>query len=198
MPALEQVGKGRLKKTAGARSDTPSCHVGRGRSSYDSNEGELPVCAAQREPMPLSPTTIGTAMDISPYIFFSGGKCREAFTFYQQVFGGELMMITGADMPSSDAPPPEMAELIMHAALRAEGQVLMGSDDPTGDDGPKKGMTVSFSDESVERVEKAFSALSEGGEITMPLAATSWALSFGMCVDRFGTPWMLSAESPDR
>ncbi|MGB6057223.1 MAG: VOC family protein [Microthrixaceae bacterium] len=137
-------------------------------------------------------------MNINPYVFFSGGKCREAFTFYQEVFGGELMMFTGADMPPSDGTPPEMAELIMHASLTTEGQVLMGSDDPTGDGGAKKGMTISVAHENVDWIEKVFGSLSEGGEVTMPLAATSWALSFGMCVDRFGTPWMLSAESTER
>lgn len=133
------------------------------------------------------------AMDISPYIFFSGGKCREAFTFYKEVLGGELMLVTGAEMPSDDEAPPEMADMIMHASLATEGQVLFGSDDPTGDGGPKLGQMVSLSHDP-DFIKLAFESLSEGGSVTMPLAPTSWALLFGMCVDRWGTPWMFNAE----
>jgi PhnB protein len=30
----------------------------------------------------------------------------------------------------------------------------------------------------------------------MPITATFWSPMFGMCVDRFGTPWMVNAEAP--
>jgi PhnB protein len=30
----------------------------------------------------------------------------------------------------------------------------------------------------------------------MPIGQTFWALRFGMCVDRFGTPWMINCEAP--
>lgn len=137
-------------------------------------------------------------MNISPYIFFSSGKCREAFSFYQQVLGGELRLFTGADMPDSDNVPVEMSDLVMHASLATHGQTLMGSDDPTGNDGPKSGLTVSLSHEDPDFIKTTFASFSDGGTVTMPLAATSWALQFGMCVDRFGTPWMLSAEAPEQ
>ena len=31
-----------------------------------------------------------------------------------------------------------------------------------------------------------------GGKVTMPLADTFWSEVYGMLVDRFGTPWMVS------
>jgi PhnB protein len=37
-----------------------------------------------------------------------------------------------------------------------------------------------------------FDALAEGGRVTMPLAKTFWAETFGMVVDRFGTPWIVN------
>ena len=37
-----------------------------------------------------------------------------------------------------------------------------------------------------------FDALAAGGRVTMPLQKTFWAEAFGMLVDRFGTPWMVS------
>ena len=39
-----------------------------------------------------------------------------------------------------------------------------------------------------------FKALSEGGQIRMPIQETFWARRFGMFVDRFGTPWMVNCE----
>lgn len=50
-------------------------------------------------------------MAFHPYLFFSG-TCRDAFTRYQEIFGGELVLITGADMspeeqmPGAEAPQP--------------------------------------------------------------------------------------------
>jgi PhnB protein len=42
-----------------------------------------------------------------------------------------------------------------------------------------------------------FEALAEGGEVTMPIGETFWSPQFGMCVDRFGTPWMVDTEPAD-
>jgi PhnB protein len=135
-------------------------------------------------------------MAFHPYLFF-GGSCREAFTAYQQIFGGELTLITAADMPPEEAPPDTSPDLIMHAALMIGDALLMGSDDPTTDGlGPVKGMQVNctFGDAGV--TSKAFDALADGGTITLPIGPTSWSPLFGMCVDRFGTPWMVSVNDP--
>ena len=37
-------------------------------------------------------------MAFRPYLFF-GGNCREAFTRYQEIFGGELTLLTMKDVP---------------------------------------------------------------------------------------------------
>lgn len=132
-------------------------------------------------------------MAFHPYLFFSG-TCRQAFTRYQEIFGGELVLLPMSDMPSQDAVPADQADLIMHAALTFADHLLMGSDDPTGDGGPVKGVAVSCSVPDAAEVQRVFDALADGGEITMPPAATFWSPMFGMCVDRFGTPWMVSAE----
>ena len=42
--------------------------------------------------------------------------------------------------------------------------------------------------------ERIFNALSEGGEVKMPFSKTFWAAGFGMCIDRFGIPWMVNSE----
>ena len=37
--------------------------------------------------------------------------------------------------------------------------------------------------------------LAEGGEVEMALEETFWSPAFGVCVDRFGTPWMVGADA---
>ena len=141
-------------------------------------------------------------MAFYPYLYF-GGNCREAFTRYQQIFGGELVLLPMSDAPPSETPAPadetdraEQGDLIMHAALMIDGQLLMASDDP-GDFGPVQGMYVNFTTLDVAEAERVFAALAEGGEVTLALEETFWSPRFGMCVDRFGTPWMVSADAPE-
>ena len=43
-------------------------------------------------------------MAFRPYLFF-GGNCREAFTRYQEIFGGEMTFMTMKDVPGRHAPP---------------------------------------------------------------------------------------------
>jgi PhnB protein len=136
-------------------------------------------------------------MAFDPYLFF-GGNCREAFTRYQEVFGGELQLLTMADTPDSENVPAEQADLIIHAALTLDGRLLMGSDDPTTDDfGPVQGMMVSYSASDADDARRVFDALAEGGSVNQALTETFFSPAFGMCVDRFGTPWMVSAYAED-
>jgi PhnB protein len=136
-------------------------------------------------------------MAFHPYLFFSG-TCRDAFTRYQEIFGGELFMMKMSDAPSDEPVPADQADLIIHAALTVNGDLLMASDDPTGKVGPIEGISVSYSSADVTEVRRVFEALADGGEITQPLLETFFSPAFGMCVDRFGTPWMVSADAVEQ
>jgi len=131
-------------------------------------------------------------MAFRPYLAFAG-NCRAAFTRYQEIFGGELVMLTMADAPpDAGSPPGGSPDVIMHAALMAGGDLLMGADDPSGGfEGNVNGMCVNCSLPDVAEAERVFGALSDGGTVQMPIGATFFSPSFGMCVDRFGTPWMV-------
>jgi PhnB protein len=134
-------------------------------------------------------------MAFHAYLFF-GGNCREAFTRYADIFGGELQVMTMRDAP--DVPPVDEAQLdmVIHAAIMLPGGgLLMGSDDPTTDSfGPVQGMMVSYSASDEADARRVFEALCEGGTVSQELIQTFFSPAFGMCVDRFGTPWMVSAE----
>ncbi len=137
-------------------------------------------------------------MVFRPYLAFNG-NCREAFTRYQEIFGGELVLLTMADTPAdAGAPPPGAnADAIMHAALMAGDALLMGADDMSGSfDGTVDGICVNCAVPDVTESKRVFDALSEGGEIQAPIEETFFAPAFGMCTDRFGTPWMVMVEPP--
>jgi PhnB protein len=135
-------------------------------------------------------------MAFHPYLNFNG-NCREAFTFYQQLFGGDLQIMAMSEMPSDEPVPPEVADLVMHAALTTpDGGLLMASDAQPEYSGPMQFMYVNWATADVDEAERVWAALSEGGTVEMPLSSTFWSPSFGVCVDRFGTPWMVNAEPP--
>lgn len=133
-------------------------------------------------------------MAFHPYLFLSG-TCRDAFTRYQEIFGGELDVMTNGDAPPDQRMPGAGADVVMHAALSFDGNLLMGSDDPSGDGGPMRGFSVNFTAADSGEAQRVFDALAEGGQVTMPMEKTFWAEAFGMCIDRFRVPWMVSTQS---
>ncbi len=137
-------------------------------------------------------------MPFHPYLAFAG-DCRQAFTRYREIFGGELVLLPMADAPPGTGPAPTEAnaDLIMHGALMTGDALLMGADDPTGGfDGHVRGMCVSYSAPEPAEAARIFDALGEGGQIQMPLGETFFSPAFGMCIDRFGTPWMIMVDPP--
>jgi PhnB protein len=132
-----------------------------------------------------------------PYLAFAG-NCRQAFTRYQQIFGGELVLLTVADAPpGAGAPPGTNSDGVMHAALSGDGAELLGADDLSGSfGGTVNGMCVCVSVAGTAEAARVFAELSEGGQVQMPLGETFFSPAFGMCIDRFGTPWMVVTDQP--
>lgn len=82
----------------------------------------------------------------------------------------------------------------MHAQLSfANGDVLMASDWIGGTPYQgMKGFSVTLAYVTAEEAERAFDALAKDGMVLLPLQPSFFAKSFGMLVDRFGTPWSIS------
>ncbi|HEV3399710.1 MAG TPA: VOC family protein [Actinomycetes bacterium] len=130
------------------------------------------------------------ASRLNPYITFDG-NAREAMTFYESVFGGTLTVSTFGESGSDD---PAIADKVMHAMLETpKGFTLMASDLPPGmDHNPGSNIAVSLSGEDADDLRGYWERLSEGGSVQMPLEKQMWGDEFGMCVDRFGVPWMVN------
>jgi len=134
-------------------------------------------------------------MSFHAYLFFSG-TCREAFTRYHEIFGGELFVMTNADAPDGGM-PDAAPDMVIHAAITlGDGGVLMASDDPTGDGGGTKGVSVSYTADDVGEAKRVFDALCDGGEVTSALEETFFSPMFGTCVDRWGVAWMVDTRAP--
>jgi len=127
-----------------------------------------------------------------PYITFKG-NAKEAFDMYATALSGQIAFAqTFAD--SGQEHKPEMKDKIMHAMLVAGELTIMASDAEEKDvkDGNQVSLSMDFS--NVEEMEKVFSALSNGANITMPLQDTFWGARFGMLTDKFGVSWMFNHD----
>jgi PhnB protein len=133
---------------------------------------------------------------LNPYLNFRD-TTRQAMEFYHSVFGGEITMSTFAELHASD--DPAEADKIMHSQLQTEaGLTLMAADTPNSMEfNPGNDHAVSLSGEDEAELRGYWDKLSDGGTLVMPLEKAPWGDHFGMCVDKFGTSWMVNiAGSP--
>ncbi|MFJ4207628.1 VOC family protein [Paenarthrobacter sp. NPDC089675] len=130
---------------------------------------------------------------LNPYISFRD-NARDAITFYESVFGGDLTISTFGDYQASQ--DPEEADKVMHGMLVSpNGLTLMASDTPNGMEyNPGNNISISLSGESSDEAELRgyWDKLAEGGTVTMPLESAPWGDVFGMCVDKFGIAWLVN------
>jgi PhnB protein len=140
---------------------------------------------------------------LTPYLSF-GGNTSEAFAFYQQALGATIQaMLSYADMPVPATPSEGCGDAgvpagdgIMHACLVLPGgAMLFAGDTPPGmaHEGVM-GVMLALQYDTIDQAHSAFQALAQGGQVTMPLAPTFWAKTFGMLTDRFGVSWAVNGE----
>lgn len=137
-------------------------------------------------------------MELNPYLSFNG-QCEAAFKFYAQCLGGtiEAMRLHEA-APAASPVPAEWRKKILHARLTVGGEVLMGSDVPPELYQPARGFSVSLRVSESAEAERIFHSLAENGQVQMPIQPIFWAPRFGMLVDQFGIPWMVSCERAEK
>jgi PhnB protein len=133
-------------------------------------------------------------MQLNPYLTFNG-NCEQAFKFYAEILGGKIeMMMNHAESPMADQVPADWRKKIIHARMTIGDKVLMGSDAPPDRYEKAQGFSISLTMDKPSDAERMFKALSSGGIVQMPLQKTFWSAAFGVLVDRFGIPWMVSCE----
>lgn len=142
-------------------------------------------------------------MVVNPYLNFNG-KTEEVFNFYKSVFGGEFAFLQRfSHLPAgetaedgcvdSDIPEAEKNG-IMHIALPIGKTMLMGTDVPSNMPQVKAGTNISLciSTDSKADSDRIFAALSDGGNVQMPLQDMFWGDYYGMLIDKYEIQWMIS------
>lgn len=130
------------------------------------------------------------------------GTAKQAFQFYETVFGTKIAMSqTFGETSFVPNVPAAVKDKIMHVQLPLTDSVqLMGSDVVEGLSPPVtfgNNFSVSVVANDKAEADRVFSALSgSGGKVNMPLANAPWGPYFGMCVDPFGINWMVSLPTP--
>ena len=124
------------------------------------------------------------AQQLNPYITFDG-TCAEAMDFYANALGGTVESTSFRDFGMD-------VDGIMHAALATPaGFHIFASDNAPGMGLFTVGnnVQVSLSGDDGESLRGYWSALSEGGQVMMPLERQMWGDEYGMFTDRFGVIW---------
>ena len=141
---------------------------------------------------------------VNPYLMFDG-NCKEAFDFYKSAFGKEFADINFfGDMPPQEGMPPlrdDQKQMIMHVKLEISAETfLYGSDIMPETHGFSQGdnFSISINADSRDEATDLFNKLSDGGNVTMPLADTFWGAYFGMWKDKFGVEWMVNYDDPEK
>jgi PhnB protein len=129
---------------------------------------------------------------INAYLTFNG-NCQEAMTFYQNCFGGELILQTVGESPLAEQMPAKMHNHIIHASL-TNGTLVMFAADKMDKSRTVKGNTVSLiiNCRSEEEIRAYYERLSTDGEATQPLEDTFWGALSGGLTDKFGIRWVLN------
>jgi PhnB protein len=135
-------------------------------------------------------------MKIIPYLNFHG-QCEDAFRFYEKALGGSISgFFRFGTSPMASHVGPDWADKIMHVSMTVGDQTLLGTDVPAQYYKPPQGFAVCLEFTEVDKAESTYAALSEGGQITMPIQETFWAKRYAHFTDRFGASWMINVSKP--
>jgi predicted 3-demethylubiquinone-9 3-methyltransferase (glyoxalase superfamily) len=133
-------------------------------------------------------TEQASAATVSTFLMFEG-NAQEAMSLYASVFPG--VRIERIERYGPGEPGPQGTVKVAHLDLN--GHRLMFSDSYVKHAftfTPSISLFVDFA--SAEELDSAFTRLSEGGAVLMPLDNYGFSRRFGWCSDRFGVSWQLN------
>lgn len=129
-------------------------------------------------------------MQVQPYLDFDG-RCDEAIEFYKRALGAEVKSLHRFKESPPGSCPPGMEDKIMHAHLSIGDTAVLASDGYCKGQKQFQGFSLALNLTDEGKADQVFGALSDGGQVQMPLSKTFFASRFGMVADRFGVTWMI-------
>ena len=137
-------------------------------------------------------------MQVQSYLSFEG-RCEEAIEFYRRAVGAELVMLMrnkdSPEPPPADKVVPGTENKVLHAAFKIGETTVLASDGYCSGKTEFKGFGLAIWVKDSAAADRVFAALSDGGQVTLPLAKTFWSPRFGMVVDRFCVCWMVNVAT---
>jgi PhnB protein len=136
-------------------------------------------------------STVKAKTQVQTYLQFNG-RTDEALEFYKGAVGAEVVMVMRfSDAPEGCAGEAPSAEKIMHASFRVGETEILATDGGCTASSGFQGFSLTLSLPDLAAAEKAYQALSVGGQACMPLGKTFFATAFGTVVDKFGVNWSI-------
>lgn len=119
------------------------------------------------------------------YVLFPG-NAREALTYYQPVFGGDIEMFTYEQFHRDGTP-----DAIAHGMLT--GRVSLSAADAGPDEEPvaMSGLMLTILGTEPELERGWFNRLAEDGQVLDDLQLRPWGDWDGQVLDRFGLRWLI-------
>jgi len=135
-----------------------------------------------------------STIQLNPYLNF-GGQCEKAMQFYQQCFGGELVLQRVSESSIAEQCPEGIQHQILHSTLKADSLILMGTD-MTGKEKHITGsdIAIALHGTDLEIMGQLFIQLSQSGEIIEEWSKKPWGDYFGVLKDQFGKRWMMNCS----
>ena len=132
-------------------------------------------------------------MRVEPYVYFQG-RCEEALAFYRGAIDADGTVVARfGDIPGSQA-GPGAEDKVAHAVLRIGDTVVLASDGQGAGKADFSGFSLSLTASDDAEAERLFAALSDGGSVQVPIAATPFASRLDLVADRFGVPWTVVSQ----
>ncbi|WP_040952745.1 VOC family protein [Gorillibacterium massiliense] len=128
---------------------------------------------------------------LTPYFYSNDARGQAAF--YVEALGGEI----GDQMTYGQAPGTDeaMKEKIIHMTFTAAGVAFFIADTMHEPPGTTSGYDLNLEFNTEDEARRAFSNLSEGGTVIMPLEKQFWGTLFGRLEDKYGIKWQISTEA---
>jgi predicted 3-demethylubiquinone-9 3-methyltransferase (glyoxalase superfamily) len=124
-----------------------------------------------------------------PFLMFQEGAAQAALDLYLATFPDSRIVTIDRYVQGDPGP----AGTIKAAVFTLCGREFMCSDSPIKHEFTFTPASSTFVDfDSEEELERVFGALSEGGQVLMPLDNYGFSQRFGWLNDRFGVSWQLN------
>lgn len=135
-------------------------------------------------------------LNLQPFLLFDG-NCREAMTFYQSCFGGELILTKLGDTPMKDRLTHVSPDKIIYGHLKS-GPIEFSATDWSNHlvaYHPGNNYGLYLNDGTLEELKGYFDKLVVGAnqEKTIPLQQMPFGL-YGSLVDKFGIYWIFRGD----